>query len=159
MKINLFATSLVLIAIAFPAFAETEERAVSGAVVKVQTSARVMTINDSTTRERLDIYIPETAIITMDGKPAKLFEFKRGNLATIRFITRSDGTNEAVVVRVPNPETIVAVPAEEPVEVAQMKAVTLPKTASNQYVALYLALGLLLVGGAAFVTRRLLIAR
>ena len=156
MKFNLIATGLVFIALAFPAFAEMQERAVSGAVVKVHRIDRVLSINDSITRERLDIYIPETATITMEGKPANLSEFRRGNLATIRFITQLDGTNEAVVVRVPNPDITVEVPVEEPIVVAQMDAVMLPKTAGFQYVPVYISFGLLLFGAGVYMTRRLL---
>ena len=143
-----------MFALTTPALAAADESVVSGGVVQVKLASRILAIQDSQTRKRVEVYIPTNATLTMDGKPALLSQYRRGNLVTIQFIRRPDGVNEAVVARVPQPATVVDVPAAEPAMVAAPAPVKMPKTASNRFVALYAGLALVMIGGAAWFARR-----
>lgn len=155
MKFQIMFLAVSLLAVGLPAQAQTDERVVTGAVVRVQAESRIMTLSDTRTRVRTKVSVPSDATITMDGKPAKLEEFKRGTLATVRYIKHPDGTNRAVSARVPNPLVVVEVPTAVEQAASGMQSVAMPKTASNRYLPLGVGLAFLLMGFGAFAVRKL----
>ena len=146
MKLNILLMAALLLGASEAAVAQRQESVTEGVVLQVKPFSRILSIRDSVDRKRKDIYVPEGSTITMDGRTAKLRNFERGSMATVRFFRRADGVNEAVVARVPDTNIIADLPATEQVASAATTATMLPKAAGSQYLSLFTGLGLLAAG-------------